>query len=857
MIDSDFENIVDLLEKREDLKGTLWRYQIATFAEHVSQGRWTAYPWLKYLLTEIQVAVTQPGARIVVTAPPRHGKSEALSHYLPLWYLDWNTDKRVILASYSDALAVQFSLKVRQDFQIHADKLKAKVSAERYLVDDWHTTDHGGMRATGIGGSLTGMGGHLCFPGDTLILTERGSINIEHLLSLEKHPRVLSYDHDCDRLVWKRITGVTRRMVNEGLVEIETSAGNKIRATHEHPFYVGERIYRKAGHLQRGERLYRCSAEVAQEQGVCDMWRTQDNAREKSSSLLLQSQTHRINFVLRFLRERIFKIALRGGEVFRKRTFRFLLFSRMQQETSRNQEHSQSSLSCLRREKKKGSAVLFLSMCENWREVSREVASKAMRLLRTSFYSCFESFCFLFEGLQKQSSFLSHAWEGEFSVQERAELREVVPRHAKIYFGERSKHMPDLRRRESTERNKKQKTEVHVGTSGASHRQRSFEQSPREFNNSVQSMSCDTPSLAEISIRSIKTLRAKEQYVYDLEVEDCHNFFAEGILVHNCIVDDPHKDWSEANSPTIRKKVVDWFNSVLSLRAEPGASIVVVQTRWHEDDLAGYLLREHKDRWREIRLPALSEGDGDLLARPEGQALCPERYDELQLDKIKQSIGSFMFAGLYQQRPAPLEGGMVKRDSFRRWSTLPERFSTVIQSWDLTFKATGSSYIVGQVWGAAPHSNGTVYKSHYYLIDQIREKLSFMDTIKRIYELSERHESAVVKLIEDKANGPAIMSALKDQVPGIVAYSPRGSKEARLAAVSGLIEAGNVFIPEKSIASWSDDFVEEVATFPHGRNDDQVDAMTMAIDHLIHKRAEYRTDFSISEAGFRANPWRM
>lgn len=485
MIDSDFENIVDLLEKREDLKGTLWRYQIATFAEHVSQGRWTAYPWLKYLLTEIQVAVTQPGARIVVTAPPRHGKSEALSHYLPLWYLDWNTDKRVILASYSDALAVQFSLKVRQDFQIHADKLKAKVSAERYLVDDWHTTDHGGMRATGIGGSLTGMGGHLL------------------------------------------------------------------------------------------------------------------------------------------------------------------------------------------------------------------------------------------------------------------------------------------------------------------------------------------------------------------------------------IVDDPHKDWSEANSPTIRKKVVDWFNSVLSLRAEPGASIVVVQTRWHEDDLAGYLLREHKDRWREIRLPALSEGDGDLLSRPEGQALCPERYDEIQIERVKQSVGSFMFAGLYQQRPAPLEGGMVKRDSFRRWSTLPEHFSTVIQSWDLTFKATGSSYIVGQVWGAAPHSNGTVYKSHYYLIDQIREKLSFMDTIKRIYELSERHESAVVKLIEDKANGPAIMSALKDQVPGIVAYSPRGSKEARLAAVSGLIEAGNVFIPEKSIASWSDDFVEEVATFPHGRNDDQVDAMTMALDHLIHKRAEYRTDFSISEAGFRANPWRM
>jgi len=311
------------------------------------------------------------------------------------------------------------------------------------------------------------------------------------------------------------------------------------------------------------------------------------------------------------------------------------------------------------------------------------------------------------------------------------------------------------------------------------------------------------------------------------------------------IVDDPHKDWEEAMSPTHRRKVVDWFNGTLYSRLEPHASIVVVQTRWHESDLAGYLEHEHADDWEVIRLPALAEDD-DLLGRAEGEALCPERFDADRLQAIKSTSPSLVWAGLYQQRPAALEGNIVRRIWFERWDELPKPLGNWLQSWDLTFSETGSSYVVGQVWATKG--------SDFYLVDQCRAKLSFVETIREIQMMSKRWpESAKTVLIENKANGPAVISALKDQVPGIIPVEPQGNKQTRLVAVSGLIEAGNVHIPADHIADWVGDFIEEVVTFPNARNDDQVDCLTQSISRL--SRRSYNYNLSIPTEGARVSPW--
>ena len=119
---------------------------------------------------------------------------------------------------------------------------------------------------------------------------------------------------------------------------------------------------------------------------------------------------------------------------------------------------------------------------------------------------------------------------------------------------------------------------------------------------------------------------------------------------HLVLVDDPVKNWDEARSPAQRQRVVDWFNSTLYTRLEPGGTLVILMTRWHEEDLSGYLLKTQPGAWTHINFPAVAEGI-DMLGRNEGQALCPERFDEAALAAIKQSVGSIVWNGLYQQRP--------------------------------------------------------------------------------------------------------------------------------------------------------------------------------------------------------------
>lgn len=309
------------------------------------------------------------------------------------------------------------------------------------------------------------------------------------------------------------------------------------------------------------------------------------------------------------------------------------------------------------------------------------------------------------------------------------------------------------------------------------------------------------------------------------------------------LIDDPHKNWEEAMSAVARERVKEWYDQTLYTRLEPDAAIVVIQTRWHEDDLTGYLLNNSADDWELIRFPALAEDDTDVLGRREDEALCPQRYSAERLSEIKKTLGSYAFAGLYQQRPAPMHGGMVKRDWFKYYDVLPEPMDDWIQTWDLTFKSTGTSYVVGQVWARKG--------SNCYLVDQTRDKLGFTDQVKAILLMSQRWPQAKTKLIEDAADAQAVKDTLQSTISGVVLHPARGSKEARLAAELGMIESGNVHLPSK--AEYLDDFVSEVTIFPHGVNDDQVDAMTMALDRLNSN--PIITDFSLPSAGVKVSEW--
>ncbi len=139
------------------------------------------------------------------------------------------------------------------------------------------------------------------------------------------------------------------------------------------------------------------------------------------------------------------------------------------------------------------------------------------------------------------------------------------------------------------------------------------------------------------------------------------------------IIDDPVKNRAQAESRTMRDNVWDWFNDDIYTRLEPGASIILIQTRWHEDDLAGRLLKQSADggeAWEKVDLPALAE-DGDPLGRPIGKALWPERYSAEALEAIRRQQGTYSFSALYQQQPVPSDGGLFKREWFQHIVSRP------------------------------------------------------------------------------------------------------------------------------------------------------------------------------------------
>lgn len=296
---------------------------------------------------------------------------------------------------------------------------------------------------------------------------------------------------------------------------------------------------------------------------------------------------------------------------------------------------------------------------------------------------------------------------------------------------------------------------------------------------------------------------------------------------HLIIIDDPLKNDKEAASETIRDRQKEWFKSTLYTRLEPEGAIILIMTRWHEDDLGGWLTTEMQqggEKWDVICLPAIAE-EHDLLGRSPGDPLWSDRFPLDTLMKIKRTLGSYWWNALYLQRPSPVEGEIFKRQWWRYYQELPchlGKFDEIIQSWDCAFKDTSSSdYVVGQVWGRLGADR--------YLIDQVRGRMDLPATIAAILSLSTKYERARRKLIEDKANGPAVIQLLKRRLPGLIAVEPEGGKVARAMASTAEIESGNVYLPAPEVAPWIGEFIEECAAFPTGRHDDQVDAMTQAM----------------------------
>jgi predicted phage terminase large subunit-like protein len=311
------------------------------------------------------------------------------------------------------------------------------------------------------------------------------------------------------------------------------------------------------------------------------------------------------------------------------------------------------------------------------------------------------------------------------------------------------------------------------------------------------------------------------------------------------IVDDPIKDAEQAYSEVYRDKVWEWFTSTAYTRLESGGGILIVLTRWHEDDLAGRLLQRELvggDKWKVVTYPAIAEKDEKH--RKNGEPLHAERFPLEQLNAIKTAVGSQVWASLYQQRPSAIEGGIIKRNWIRFYRELPEKFDLMVQSWDCTFKGGATNdYVAGQVWGKA---GGKLLMLPHRTYDQ----LDFGPTKDAIKSCRAKFPQAHAILIEDKANGPAIISELRKELSGVVAVNPEGDKFSRLQGISPLFEAGSIELPDPQVFNvpWMDDYIHNLCAFPKAAHDDDVDATSQALIYIRHKMGAGIMDFYRTQA---------
>lgn len=304
------------------------------------------------------------------------------------------------------------------------------------------------------------------------------------------------------------------------------------------------------------------------------------------------------------------------------------------------------------------------------------------------------------------------------------------------------------------------------------------------------------------------------------------------------LLDDIVADFASAHSELQRDTLWEWWTANSRTRLEPPSLVVAIGTRWHEDDFIGRLLSpEHEGdhtAWQTVTFPAIAEGV-DILGRREGDPLISPLLDETDAEalarwrEIRESVGSYAWEALYQQRPGSAKGEIFNADWWRYYELdeLPTTWDRVLTSWDMAFKDTKKSdYVVGQRWAFKG--------SDAYLLDQVRGRHAFTATVKLVEEFASAEVPGwgpvMEHLVEDKANGPAVISALREKIPGMVPINPTNSKEARARAVTPRVEAGGVKIPRA--APWLADFLSEFRSFPTGKHDDQVDAATQALSRV-------------------------
>lgn len=303
------------------------------------------------------------------------------------------------------------------------------------------------------------------------------------------------------------------------------------------------------------------------------------------------------------------------------------------------------------------------------------------------------------------------------------------------------------------------------------------------------------------------------------------------------MIDDPVKGRSHAESKVIRDNTWEWYTDDIYTRLEPKGAVVLIQTRWHQDDLAGRLKKAEAnggDHWDVVSLPAIAEAD-DPLERKIGEALWPRRFDVKALERIKQQQGSYSFNALYQQRPVAREGNVFKREWFEQVVSRAPQGLSWARGYDLAV-STRSSADYTASFRCAFDAEGNLY-----IADGFRRRIEYPEQRRYVIERV-ASEDSTIHGIEKALHGQALVQDLRKDATlrgrSIQAIAVDSDKFTRALSWAALAEEGKVRLVE---GTWIDSFVDEICSFPDGEHDDQVDAVSLAVRMLRRRKGKLLT----------------
>ena len=776
------------------LLSNAWRTSPAATAVRWSNGAWQRQPHLN-LISDLVSSLNERPLRLIVSMPPRHGKSEMLSHWTPVWYLANNPTHNVGLASYAADFASTWGRKARQTVEQNPD-LNIALSDDRSLVHDWELTHGGGMMTAGVGGPFTGRGFNLMVVDDPIKnrseansptirnhiwnwwtstartrLEPGGSIIV--VMCVAEGQRVLMGDGR-----WKPIQNIepgekvyswdgttlapqsVKAKIPQGYAKtlVVTTDRHSLTVTPEHPFLTRFGTYVRAEDLRPG-----------------DMVETVDTLPRHGKKLWLSEQKRYAT------KEFLWLLGYLWGDGWVTRHVRI------------NQNNAVSYAVCCSRGVRAAENDRVESLFRKWFG-GRPYATAGgyFRLDSNSAGRLLERLG-LKPGVGAKGKSLPDWIWGMRSLEKRAFLEGLLdadgtqitnPKHRSRRLVSASHALIEGVR----------SLALTCGVRPTGGWKQTGRYQPPNSPEPVDAEFWGLDLIFEVPGRALRRWRVKEVHpgpvvpTYDLSVAGTENFVAEGFVVHN--------------------------------------------TRWHEDDLVGRLLNgnqedefEDLDEWHHVRFPALAE-ENDPLGREENDPLWPTRYDTRALANLRVEVGPQDWAGLFQQRPAEQGGGVFKLYWWAYTDTLPKRTGRIIQFWDTAFKE-------GQENDYSACATMYASETSYVLQDMYRQRMEFPKLVQTAISMAERYMPSNI-YIEDAASGQSLIQALKTntRLP-IIAVPVDSDKVSRANAVTGQIEAGNVLLP--SGASWLDDFLDEVTDFPGATHDDQVDAFVGGLTQLALK----------------------